>query len=251
MANNRPLISFITVVFNSAQYLEATLLSIIDQTFREIEIIIIDGGSTDGTVDIIKKYETRLAYWISEPDKGLYDAMNKGLAKATGDYVCFINSGDQLYSNEIIEKAFGNLSTLPDIVYGETMIIDFQGNEIGLRRLKAPDKLTWKLFREGMLVCHQSVYVKKEIAPEYNLRYRIASDFDWVLKALRKAKSIHNTGLILSKFLDGGMNKRNIPRALIERFQIMVSNFGFFPTLFRHIVIGTRFFIYFIRHKRF
>ncbi len=249
--DSKPLITIITVVYNSENLIEKTILSVLNQTYQNIEYIIIDGNSKDKTVEIIKKYESKLAYWKSEPDNGLYDAMNKGLAKATGDYICFLNSGDQLYSNDILEKAFGNLSGFPDIVYGETMIIDLRGNEIGLRRLKAPEKLTWKSFREGMLVCHQSIYVKKEIASEYDLKYRIASDFDWVLKALKSAGTVHNSGLILTKFLDGGINKKNIPRGLAERFRIMTIHYGFFSTLFRHLSIGTRFFFYFLKNKRF
>jgi glycosyltransferase involved in cell wall biosynthesis len=244
-------ISIISVVYNSENLIEQTIKSVIGQSYTNIEFIIIDGESKDRTVEIIKKYESRLTYWISEPDMGLYDAMNKGLFRATGDYVCFLNSGDQLYSPDTLEKAFSNLQGTPDILYGETMIVDLQGNEIGLRRLKAPEKLTWKSFREGMLVCHQSIYVKREIAPKYDLRYRIASDFDWVLKALKKAKTTHNTELILTRFLDGGMNKKNIRRALTERFKIMAINYGFFSTLFRHLMIGMRFFFYYLKNKRF
>jgi glycosyltransferase involved in cell wall biosynthesis len=246
-----PKISIITVVFNSKDFIERTIKSIQNQGYRNIEYIVIDGASKDGTLGLIEKYKSGIYKWISEPDKGLYDAMNKGLSLATGDYVCFLNSGDQLYDAGTLERMIGSLTELPDIIYGETMIVGVDGNEIGLRRLKAPDKLTWKSFKKGMLVCHQSIYVKREIAPLYNLNYLIASDFDWVLKVLRKAKTVHNSNLILTKFLDGGLNKKYIPRALTERFKIMVKNYGFFATLFRHIGIGLKFFVYFIRHKRF
>jgi glycosyltransferase involved in cell wall biosynthesis len=246
-----PKISIITVVFNSKDFIERTIESIKNQVYRNIEYIIIDGASTDGTLQLIEKHSEDICKWISEPDKGLYDAMNKGLELATGDFVCFLNSGDQIFAVDTLTKMLDNLADLPDIIYGETMIVDANGVEIGLRRLKAPDQLSWKSFEKGMLVCHQSVYVKREIASYYNLKYRIASDFDWVMKALKKAKSIHNSGLILTRFLDGGMNKKNIPRALLERFKIMSGNYGFFPTLFRHFIIGLKFCIYFIKNKRF
>ncbi len=246
-----PKVSIITVVYNSENLIERTIQSIIFQTYPNVEYIIIDGFSKDSTVNIIKKYEKKLAYWISEPDNGLYDAMNKGLEKATGDYICFLNSGDTLFSVDTIEKAFGNLNALPDVLYGETMMMDADGNELGLRRLRAPEKLDWQSFKNGMLVCHQSIYIKKEIAPKYNLRYHIASDFDWVLGSLVKAKTIHNTQLILTRFLDGGLNKKNIPRGLYERFLIMSKYYGFFNTLIRHLIIGTKFFKFLFKNKRF
>lgn len=248
---SNPKISIITVVFNSENLIEHTINSVLGQTYKNIEYIIIDGNSKDATVSIIKKYEDKLAFWLSEPDKGLYDAMNKGLAHATGDYVCFLNSGDKLYSNDILEKAFSPLNYLPDVVYGETMIVGPDGKEIGLRRLKAPETLTWESFKDGMVVCHQSVYVKRAIAENYNLKYKIASDFEWVLKALKKAQTIHNTHLVLTCFLDGGMNKKNIRRGLTDRFIIMAGNYGFFPTLARHLLIGIKFFLFFSKNKRF
>jgi glycosyltransferase involved in cell wall biosynthesis len=249
--NSKPLITIITVVYNSERLIEQTILSVLNQTYPNIEFIIIDGKSKDNTIEIIKKYEPRLAFWISEPDKGLYDAMNKGLLKAMGDYVCFLNSGDKFYSNDTLEKAFSNLNVLPDILYGETMIVGVGGEEIGLRRLKAPENLTWKSFKDGMLVCHQSFYVRRELAESYNINYKIASDFDWILRILKKAQSIYNTKLILTRFLDGGLNKSNIPRALIERFSIMAKHYGLFPTIFRHLIIGAKFWRFFLKHKRF
>jgi glycosyltransferase involved in cell wall biosynthesis len=246
-----PKISIVTVVYNSESLLERTIQSVLYQTYPNIEYIIIDGGSKDKTPAIIKKFEKKIAYWISEPDKGLYDAMNKGLMKVTGEYVCFLNSGDILFSVDILEKTFGHLTDLPDIVYGETMIVDEDGNDLGLRRLKAPENLTWKSFKDGMLVCHQSIYIKKEITSPYNLKYLIASDFDWVLNALTKANKIHNSQLVLTRFLDGGLNKKNIPRGLYERFIIMSKYYGFFSTLFRHLRIGRKFFKFLYKEKRF
>jgi glycosyltransferase involved in cell wall biosynthesis len=246
-----PRISVITVVFNGEKFIERTFSSIASQTYRNIEYIVIDGASTDRTLELINEYQSIIHKWISEPDKGLYDAMNKGLALATGEYICFLNSGDQFCSKDTLENVFENLDQLPDVIYGETMIVDDLGIEIGLRRLKAPENLTWKSFKKGMLVCHQSVYVKRTIASEYNIRYRIASDFDWVLKALKKAGSIHNSKQVLTRFLDGGLNKQNIPEALKERFWIMTKNYGFIPTLLRHFVIGFNFLVFFLKNKRF
>ena len=112
--------------------------------------------------------------------------MNKGLKLATGDYVWFLNSGDQVYSNDTMESMVTGLTGMPDIIYGGTMIIDEQQNEIGDRRLKPPENLSWHSFRQGMVVCHQSIIVRREIAPEYNLEYRLSADIDWAIRASRR-----------------------------------------------------------------
>ena len=248
---SHPKISIITVVYNSEKLIERTIQSVVNQTYENIEYIIIDGNSKDKTLEIIQKYSEKIAVIVSEPDKGLYDAMNKGLAKATGEYVCFLNSGDELFSLTILNQAFGNLKSLPDVVYGETTIVDLKGNELGLRRLKAPEQLTWKSFKDGMLVCHQSVYVKRTIAETYNLNLKISADYEWVLKALKKAETIHNTHLILTRFLDGGINKKNIRKGLTERLKVMIQHYGLFSTLLNHFVIGIKFFWFWIKNKRF
>lgn len=103
---NNPLISVVTVSYNAVLTIEQTILSVINQTYPHIEYIIIDGGSTDGTVDIIKKYANRIAYWVSEPDKGIYDAMNKGIRTAKGEWINFMNAGDLFYSKDTLEKVF-------------------------------------------------------------------------------------------------------------------------------------------------
>lgn len=251
MNSNNPMLSIITVVYNGIDTIEKTIQSVASQTYKNIEYIVIDGASKDGTLEVIKKYPNIITNWISETDKGLYDAMNKGLTLAKGKYVCFLNSGDTFYELKSLENIFSQFQELPDIIYGETMIVDADGNEIGDRRLKAPENLSWKSFRDGMLVCHQSIFVKRNLAEPYNLKYRISADFEWVLKALKKAQSIHNSHIYIARFLDGGINKKNIRRGLTERFSIMISFYGFLPVLLRHFVIGTKFFWYWFRNKRF
>ncbi len=250
---NKPLISIITVVYNSVKFLEGSIKSIASQDSKNYEHIIIDGGSIDGTLVIIHNYENQIHQWISEPDNGLYDAMNKGIRMAKGEYIWFINSGDKIYDNQTISKieAIIQQNSTPDILYGETVIIDENNNEIGLRRLKTPKNLTTQSLFNGLVVCHQSFIIKREIASEYNLKYKIAADYDWVLKGLKKAKSIVNSQLILSRYLDNGFSKNNIPKALKERFGIMAKEFGWFRTAFKHIAIGTRFFVYLFKNKRF
>jgi len=238
------LFSIITVTYNASPRLERTIQSIISQSYPDIEYIIIDGNSTDGTLALIKKYQSAITRCISEPDKGLYDAMNKGLKIASGDYVWFINAGDRLYSETTVREIVDLLENgkLPDVIYGETEIIDKQGSSLGMRRLKAPENLSWKSFRMGMLVCHQSFLVKRSIAELYDLQYQFTADFDWCIRCLKKADTVFNTHLILSQFLEAGLSADNRKEALKERYRIMCENYGKFPTQIRHLWFALRFY---------
>jgi hypothetical protein len=200
-----PVVSIITVVYNGAALLPKTMQSVLGQSWPNIEYILIDGGSGDGTTEIISSHESRVAYWVSEPDKGLYHAMNKGLAAATGDYVWFMNCGDLIYSDTTLSQIFApfqlnenapvNRPSLPDILYGDAMIVDESYREVGLRRLRPPETLTWKSFQKGMVVCHQAILVKREIADPFDVeRYGHSADYDWVLRALIKADRRQKAG---------------------------------------------------------
>ena len=125
-----PKFSIITVTYNAGKVLEDTIQSVVFQTYRNVEYIIVDGGSTDQTIEIANKYRDRISQIISEPDKGLYDAMNKGIRMATGDYLCFLNAGDELHENETLQKMVHTLNgnKLPDVIYGETAIVDEEGH---------------------------------------------------------------------------------------------------------------------------
>jgi len=250
MTPKLPIVSIITVVFNGEKTLDATIKSIQNQNYENIEYIIVDGASKDATVEIIRSYKDVINKWISEPDKGIYDAMNKGIELASGDYLWFMNSGDEIYAPDTLTKVF-QANDFSDIYYGETMMIDDNGKEIGERRLKTPKELSWKSFKQGMLISHQSFIVKKNLVPPYNLKYRFSADFEWCLLAIKNAKTVTNTHLFLSKFLDGGITKQNIISGLKERFRIMCEQYGIISTLYHHIFISVKFFTYLIRHKRF
>ncbi len=245
-----PKVSIITVVYNGEKTLEKTIQSVINQSYKNVEYIIVDGNSNDQTVEIIKKYDQFISIWISEPDNGIYDAMNKGINLASGDYLWFMNSGDEIYNIDTLEETIIN-NPDADVYYGETIMIDDNGVEIGDRRLKTPEVLTWKSFEKGMLVSHQSFIVKKALVDNYDTRYKFSSDFKWCLSALKKANKICNTNLILSKFLDGGYTKQNIIPGLKERFKIMVHYYGLFSTLYQHIFISIKFVSFILKHKRF
>jgi len=250
VTNELPLVSIVTVVFNAGKELEKTVQSIVNQQYKNIEYLIIDGNSKDNTLEIIKKYESQIDYWLSEPDKGLYDAMNKAIELATGDYLWFMNAGDLIFSPETLKLIFAE-KEFADVYYGETVVINADGSEKGNRRLKSPKSLTWRSFKRGMLVSHQSIIVKRSLTPLFDLTYKYSADFDWVIKILKKASKIKNTNLILTKYLDGGLTKKRLIASLKERFQIMSKNYGWLPTFLRHIGFAIRLSFFYLRNKWF
>ena len=233
-----PKFSIITVTFNAGKVLEDTIQSVVFQTYRNVEYIIVDGGSTDNTLEIAGKYHDRISKVISEPDKGLYDAMNKGIQLATGDYLCFLNAGDELHENETLQKMVHTLKgkELPDVIYGETAIVDEEGHFLHMRRLSTPERLNWKSFKQGMLVCHQAFFARRELATNewYDLRYRFSADFDWCIRIMKKAKCLHNTRLTIIDYLNEGMTTRNHKASLKERFRIMAKHYGWISTILHH-----------------
>jgi len=239
-----PVFSIITVTFNAIRVLEKTILSVINQTYGHIEYILIDGASIDGTVQIIRQYELGVSYWISEPDQGIYDAMNKGLQIATGDYVWFLNAGDVLQSHHIVQDLamIAEQNGLPDILYGETDLINSVGAVFAKRRLKAPKKLSWKSFIKGMLVCHQAFIVKRSIAADYDLQYRFSADFDWCIRCMRFADTIVNSRLRIVNYLYEGTTTANRKQSLKERYAIMCRYYGTLPTQIRHLWFALRFY---------
>lgn len=231
----RPKISIITVVYNAKEPLRETLENLKALKYDNKEIIVIDGDSSDGTKSVIEHYSLDISVWVSEPDKGLYDAMNKGLRLSTGEYVWFINAGDKVYSVDTLNNIFDGKEFHSDIYFGETLITTKDGVTLGLRKKKLPKKLRWQSFRHGMVVCHQSIIIKRRIAPLYNLKYRYAADIEWVLESLKKARSIYNTHQILSIFTEGGISTTSRHASLKERFTIMRHHFGLTQTLLSHV----------------
>lgn len=232
-----PKFSIITVTYNAAQVLEDTIQSVITQTYKGVEYIIIDGGSKDGTLDIINRYKTHIHTVISEPDKGLYDAMNKGIRVATGDYICFLNAGDALHEDDTLLLMVHSITgeVLPDVLYGETQLVDEEGHFVRMRRLSAPEQLTWKSFQKGMLVCHQAFFARRELVEPYDLHYRFSADFDWCIRIMKKSHNLHNTHLTLIDYLNEGMTTRNHKASLKERFHIMCKHYGYVSTILHHI----------------
>lgn len=249
-------ITVATVTYNAEQTLPATLTSVAEQDYPHVEHLIVDGCSTDRTMEIIHRYVDENSrrdtphdiHVIKEPDRGLYDAMNKALAQAQGDYICFLNAGDRLHTADTLSHIIADIqrkeeegSGRPGVIYGETDIVNAQGMFLRHRRLQAPERLHWKSFRQGMLVCHQSFYVRTDLARQapYDLGFRFSADFDWCVRILKATAqqelTVHNTRRILTDYLNEGMTTRNHRRSLWERFRLMCRHYGTLPTLGRHL----------------
>jgi glycosyltransferase involved in cell wall biosynthesis len=245
----KPVLSVITIVYNNARDIERTLLSVLNQTYDGIEYIVVDGASNDGTLQIIKRYESRIAKLISEKDKGIYDAMNKGLALATGDYVIFMNSGDEFYAVDTVAKVFAAAPDA-DIYYGETEMVNDGRESLGRRRHKAPAKFNWHSFKYGMSVSHQAIYIRRSLVEPYDPKYKLSADIDWIIRAAKKAKKIVKVDGYVAKYLVGGMSKAKHKQSLSERFDIMRRHYGLIPTVLNHAVIAFNLGWYWLLNKR-
>ena len=234
--DTQPLISIITVTFNAERVIDKTLKSLKEQSFKDFEHLVIDGNSSDDTLQIIKDAQLPQSIVISEPDKGLYDAMNKGLRMAKGRYVLFLNAGDTFHSSRSLELYACEASKSKDIIYGNTIIVDQQGNKIASRHLSAPEKLTKKSFADGMLICHQAFMVKKDLAPVYNLSYKFSADYDWCVKCIANSRPENcvNLNEVTIDYLSNGITDKNKWKSLKERFQIMTNHYGLLKTLTNH-----------------
>lgn len=231
-----PRFSVVTVTYNAEQVLEPTMQSVIGQTYPNIEYILIDGNSKDGTMAVIAGHLDQISHVTSESDLGLYDAMNKGIRAATGDYLCFLNAGDTFHSENALQSIVDSLpeGDLPDVLYGETAIVDANRRFVRMRRLRAPEHLDWKSFRKGMLVCHQAFFARRTVAGFYDPEYRFSADFDWCIRVMKKARRLHNTRLTLVDYLEEGMTTQNHKASLKERFRIMKKHYGTVSTLLFH-----------------
>ena len=259
-----PKITVVTVTYNAEQTLERTLQSVASQTYPHVEHLIVDGLSSDGTLSLIQEYAEDNSVcdtpheiqFIREPDSGLYDAMNKAIDNANGDYLVFLNAGDKFHSDDTLERVVETISsvhgnefdeaTWPAVLYGETDIVDYNGTFLRHRRLQTPEVLTWRSFLSGMLVCHQSFYVRTDMARQfhYNLRYRFSGDFDWCIRIMKDAQqqgqSLFNTRMVLTDYLSEGMTTKNHRKSLMERFRIMCRHYGCLATIGQHLWFALR-----------
>ena len=237
-----PLISIVTVTYNAESELPITLKSISSQTFHNFEHIVVDGASSDNTVPLVKDAAIPNSFLISEPDKGLYDAMNKALDLASGEYILFLNAGDAFYDDTILAKYARAAENLPDIIYGDTVIVNVEGDIIGKRHLSVPQQLEFRSFAKGMLICHQAFMVKRELTGKYDLSYRFSADYDWCVECIRKSspEKCVNLNTATIRFLQAGISDKNKIKSLKERFRIMCRHYGFMPTLTNHLLFAGR-----------
>ena len=244
-----PIFTIATVTYNAESTLQRTLQSVAAQDYGRIEHLIIDGCSTDHTLSIVQHYveENQARHnirLVCEPDNGLYDAMNKALLLATGDYIVFLNAGDCLHSSctiSALAQLADSYARRPAILYGDTNLVDKHGNFLRRRRLTPPEVLTTDSFRQGLLICHQSFYALTELAKQepYNLDYRFSADYDWCLRLIRRATRrrirMVNTHLVLTDYLNEGMTTHNHKASLKERFRIMTRYYGWPATVLQHL----------------
>lgn len=239
------LFSVITINYNNLDGLKRTFESVHNQTSRhEIDFVVVDGNSSDSSAEFLRENANSIDSLTIEKDKGIYDAMNKGIALAKGKYLWFVNSGDIIFSNTVAEELTAIASESPDVIFGDTMFTDNSGKEIGLiSQLKPqplPQKLNSESFRYGMCLCHQSFLVKKELSPNYNLAYRQAADIDWILNILKKNPSNLRFDGVIAGFETGGSSYQNEKTAWKERYAVLKAHYGAIPNILAHIWIVMR-----------
>ena len=247
-------ITYVTVTFNAAGVLQRTLDSVLQQDYPEIVHLIIDGASTDDTLQMVDAYIERSnaaenghrIQVMSEPDHGIYDAMNKGLRSLDGDYVCFLNAGDFLPSCDTVNRIAEHISrsdgagNMPAVVYGDTDIVDGEGRFLHHRRLAPPEHLSWKSFRHGMLVCHQAFYARTDfaIATPYDTHYRYSADVDWCIRVMKAAAKenvpLLNLKMVVVNYTEEGQTTLHHRESLWERYRVMERHYGRIQTFLMH-----------------
>ncbi len=216
-----PLVSVITVTYNAKDELEETILSIIDQSYSNIEFLIIDGGSTDGTLEIIEKYKDNIDFFISEADKGIYDAMNKGITHANGTWLNFMNAGDSFASLEILQQLENKLmDSSIDIICGDRYLI-----HEGKKTLQKP-KGTIEFWTNGSPCFHQSMIIRKDTIADqqYNMCYKLSADYEFMVRSVVEKKHFDFVDLPISNFLEGGVSKQQVIRSQIETVKILLDH---------------------------
>ena len=250
-------ITYVTITYNAEKVLQRTLDSVLSQDYPEIVHLIIDGASTDGTLPMVNDYIERsnaagtghLVQVTSEPDEGIYDAMNKGLRSLDGDYVCFLNAGDFLPAPDTVShivQQVAEAGMMPAVLYGDTDIVDGEGRFLHHRRLAPPEKLTWKSFRHGMLVCHQAFYARTDfaIATPYDQQYRYSADVDWCIRIMKAAAKenvpLLNLHMVVANYTEEGQTTIHHRESLMERYRVMECHYGRISTFLMHCWFAVR-----------
>jgi len=221
MKNSNQKVTIVTVTYNAQEYLEQTIKGVIEQDYKNIEYIIIDGASTDDTVEIIKRYEKYISYWVSEPDNGVYDAMNKGIDIATGELVNFMNAGDSFVNNHIVSEVLQSLLEETDILVGGINVIDQESNQLEYKKFEGPDNLL-----KYNPCYHQASFAKLSLLKKskFDLKYTILSDYNFMLHCyMEKCNFQHFSGPI-ANYLTGGLSETNVKQAFLEGLIVLYSH---------------------------
>jgi glycosyltransferase involved in cell wall biosynthesis len=214
---NQPLVVVITVSLNHAVGLEETINSVLAQTYPYIEYIVIDGGSTDNSLEIINKYSKKITKWISEPDGGIYDAMNKGVAMGTGEWVIFMNAGDCFVNNEVVQDIFTPSRKEVDLIYGNHKVL----YEDGFERLQRAGNVCdlWK----GMIFSHQAVFCRIDLVRRhsFSLTDPIGADFEMLFDAYKSGARFFKSNVVVAKIRNQGLSDKHRIRSLISHWRVV------------------------------
>lgn len=236
------LYSIVTVTYNAASLLEKTIESVLDQSFPDLEYIIIDGGSSDGTQEIINNHSHRLKYWVSEKDSGIYNAMNKAIQQCSGEWVIFMNAGDTFSSDNILACIQPLCTDDTDIIYGDR----FRTSTTGERVLQKAGRLEDSFLRE--VVFHQSCFIRTNLLKErpYDESYKLAADYEFILHSINECRSFRYVNIPISNFLDGGISSQSYLLSHVEAIRASIShsknefhihrNFFFNALILRHLL---------------
>lgn len=214
---NPPLVSVITVVLNNPEALKSTIKSVLAQTYLSIEFVIVDGGSKDLTVNVIQKYSGRIKKWLSEPDRGIYDAMNKGVSMATGEWVIFMNAGDRFVDKEVVQRLFALPVNEADVVFGHHEVL----YEDGFKRIQYAGEVCdlWK----GMIFSHQAAFIRSNLLRQYpfNVANQIGADFEMLFDAYTDGTRFLKSNIVIAKVRNNGLSDIQRVRSLISHWRVV------------------------------
>ena len=256
----RPDLTIITVTYNAGAFLERTLESVkrsIEEVAKpdQLEYLLMDGASTDNTIEIAVRYQQTLELKISsEPDRGLYDAMNKGLNLATGKYVWFLNAGDEVYDNNTLGELLTALKSDADIYYSDTLFVSAEGESLGLRSEVTPHSLphviSWKDMALGMKICHQAFIAKRDLCSFFETD-NLSADLDWEIAAMKRAGSIVYLRFVLCRYLLGGLSAQKRGQSLTDRWRVLRRHFGWGAAALNHARIALRGLSFFLKKGKY
>lgn len=223
-------ISIVTAVRNGMPFIEHTIRSVIGQSYNNIEYIVVDGDSTDGTIDVIKSYESRISKWTSEKDDGIADAFNKGLSLATGGYVLFLNSDDALANSEVIAAVAQEIvkNDRPQLIYGDYDVLDRVSGEVMYRGVVqfSPNRI-----RYGQVLPHPCLFTRRSYFDKYGVfdsGFRIAMDYEWLLRGILKERVIH-LPMLTTNIRNGGLSTTDRKKVTDEIILAQKKN-GYFSS---------------------